>query len=110
MAEAEVKIQFVAGKLQTDLRGDKLIGKEQGDHHDTIKETRVSDEVASAMLPALEMANAKSCNVIGEQIDIIEEHAPGFRDLAIKAISVTTGEDVSDAEVIGFQSRIYSKD
>lgn len=106
----DIKVQFVAGKEQTDLRGDLLIGKEQGDHHDTIKEFRVDDAVAEAMLPGLVLANAKSANAIGEQLDILEAHIPGAKRVVMDAMGIATGESIDDAEVIGFQTRIYSND
>jgi D-alanyl-D-alanine dipeptidase len=107
---ADIKLQLVAGKDQTDLRGDLLIGKAEGDHHKTIKEFRVDDAVAQTMLPALMAANAKAANAIGEQLDILEAHRPGAKAAALSGLGVLMGEDVSDAEVIGVQTRIYDND
>lgn len=107
---ADVKVQFVAGKQQTDLRGENFIGKEDGDHHKTIKEFRVDDDKVALLLPALEGANAKSANAIGEALDILEGHIPGAKEQVLSGIEFLGREDISDAEVIGFQTRIYDND
>jgi len=107
---ADIKFQLVAGKQQTDLRGDLLIGKEDGDHHKTIKEFRVDDDVAATLLLALEPVNAKGADAIGDQIDVLEEVHPGARAMVMSGLSALMGEDISDAEVIGFQTRIFDND
>jgi hypothetical protein len=106
----DVKVQFVAGRIRTDMRGGNLIGKAEGDHHDTALEFRVDEMTAQALIEALTPVNQRYANALGALLDVLEAHIPGSKGKALKAMGFMTGENIEDAAVIGVQARVYDQD
>lgn len=102
---ADIKFQFVAGKeILTDLRGDKFVGKEQGDHHRTIAEIEdAPDDIVAIALELAPRINAAAA----EMFDLLEKIGMP-KDRVLKGLSILMGEDVTDAEYAGAQVRVYT--
>lgn len=108
----DVKGQFVCGKgpAITDMTGDNLPGKEQGDHRFTVVEKQnVSKDVADIVLAAGAVANEKIAEACKELFEVLDKVGIDKADL-LKGISFLAREDVTDADYLAFQVRVFKHD
>jgi len=101
---AKIKVQFVAGReIVTDLRGDKFVGKEQGDHHRTIAQIVDPPEEMIALV----LAEAPKLNAAAEGMFDLLEKIGLPKDKILDGLGIIMGEDVDDAEYAAVQIRVY---
>ena len=107
----DVKTQFVCGKaVLTDMTGDSIPGKAEGDHRKTlIEQSNVSQAVADIVLLAAAAANAKAVEASREMFALLEDQGVSKADV-LKGLSLVMGEDVTDAEYAALQVRVFKHD
>jgi len=105
----DIKTQLVAGReVLTDMTVDPIPGKEQGDHRKTLTErSNVSRAVADTVLALGPAVNAAAANK--DMLALLEEVGIPKADL-LKGLSLLMGEDVTDAEYVAIQVRLFKHD
>lgn len=106
-SNCDIKVQFVAGKkIVTDMRGKNFVGKEQGDHHRTVAEIpNAPQEMVDVVL-----REGPSINAAAAQMFDLTARLGVSKEQVLAGASALMGEDVSDAEWIGLQVRVYDHD
>ena len=106
---ADFKTQAVFGQdAHTDMRGDKLVGKDQGDHHITLHEERVDDAKAEELIATWEPFNQRAVEFGTQQFDELRE--AGVLDELLVAASAARREDVTGAKFFTILRRLYDND
>lgn len=104
----DIKVQLVFGKEAATDQRENPVGKEQGDHHRTIREWRVDDVVGERILAAISPANDRMVEAGKAQFDVLREQ--GVLDDVLSSAAILMGESVDDAEFFGILTRGYTND